>query len=393
MRKKILILLFLFYLLFNSKAVYAQDNGQSAQNSATLEAVIEKILIQKEVKVAGTKKQIYQKLELVVTKGSSPGQHLTVENGNIPISNEVVYKVGDQVVVTIPADPDGTGVLYISDYVRRTPVYVLFIIFIVLSVLIGRERGLTALFGMGISFLVIFRFILPQILAGWDPIMVVIFASLVIVPITFYISHGLNRKTTAAIIGTLVSISITGILAGAFVQSAKLTGTASEEASYLALVNRNAINFQGLLFASILIAVLGILNDVTISQSAIVAQLKQVSQTFSFQQLYFRAMSVGKDHIASMINTLILVYVGGALPLLLLFVNTSRSFWNVINYEIVAEEIVKTLVVSSGLILAVPITTLIACIFVTKDDNDLYLPHIQIRKTTNNARPNVPTER
>ena len=165
--------------------------------------------------------------------------------------------------------------------------------------------------------------------------------------------------------GTLIALIITGILSSVFVEAARLTGFASEEAGFLR-VARQMINIKGLLLAGIIIGVLGILDDITISQSAIVFQLKEANKKLKFNELYKRAMNVGQDHISSMVNTLVLVYAGASLPLLLLFIDNPQPFFEVINYEIIADEIVRTLVGSIGLILAVPITTLIAALVSNK---------------------------
>jgi uncharacterized membrane protein len=213
---------------------------------------------------------------------------------------------------------------------------------------------------MGISFLVIFIFILPKISAGANPVGIAILGALMIIPPTFFLSHGLNKKTLVAMGGTLIALIITGILANIFVEAAKLTGFASEEAGFLQVAKGGAINMKGLLLAGIIIGLLGVLDDVTVSQAAIVFQLKEANDRLKFNQLYQRAMRVGQDHIASMINTLILVYAGASLPLLLLFLDNPHPFSEVVNYEIIADEVVRTLVGSIGLILAVPLTTLIA---------------------------------
>jgi len=160
---------------------------------------------------------------------------------------------------------------------------------------------------------------------------------------------------------------ITGVLAGFFVESAKLTGFASEEAGFLQIARGGTINIKGLLLAGIIISTLGVLDDVTVSQSSIVNQLKETDKNLSFEKLYQRAMKVGQDHISSMVNTLVLVYTGAALPLFLLFIDNPHPFLEVINYEIVADEIVRTLVGSIGLILAVPITTFIAAMTLEKE--------------------------
>jgi uncharacterized membrane protein len=331
----------------------------------TLEAMVISILEEKEIEAMG-KRQLYQKLECLVSKGSLKAKKIIIENGKIPEVNLRRYQTGDSLVVAYSKNIDGKDVFYIIDYVRRNSLLWMFFIFIILTVVVAQWRGLSSLLGMGISFLVIFRFILPKISTGSDPIQITIMGSLLIIPLTFYLSHGFNKKTTVAVMGTIAALIITGILAGIFVEAAKLSGFASEEAGFLQVAKQGAVNIKGLLLAGIIIGVLGVLDDVTISQAAIVFQLKQANAKIKPGELYKRAMDVGKDHIASMVNTLVLVYTGAALPLLLLFIDNPRPFSEVINYEIIADEVVRTLVGSIGLVLAVPITTFIASLVVRK---------------------------
>jgi len=329
------------------------------QKSLTLEGKIVSIKEEKEIKVMG-KKQFYQKLELQITKGSLKNKIVTIESGNIPLANIQKYYRNDKVTINYSKDNNGKEAFYIKDYIRRTPLLVLFIIFIVLTIFIAKIRGLMSLLGMIFSFLMIFFSILPNILNGANPILAVILASLFIVPVTFYLSHGFNKKTTVAIFGTCISLVATGLLATVFIELTKLTGFTSEEAGFLQVFNQRSINMKGILLAGIIIGALGVLDDITISQAAVVFQLKETNRRLTQKELYNQAMNVGQDHISSMVNTLVLVYAGAALPLFLLFVHNPHSFSEVINYEMIAEEIVRTLVGSIGLILAVPITTYFA---------------------------------
>jgi len=376
--KKYLIAILLFCLsvfssLFFSPTVLAQNEVEQGEielnqqlptadyQEETLEGRVTQILEEKQVIPIGTEEpQLYQKLEILITKGSLKDEKITIENGNLPMSNLQKYKVGDELVINYGKDFEGNDTFYITDYVRRSALLWLFVIFVIIAVAIGRWQGMTSLFGMGISFLVIFKFILPKISAGSDPVQVAILGSLVIIPATFLLSHGVNKKTGIAIMGTLISLVVTGVLANAFVEASRLTGFASEEAGFLQAYKPGLINIKGLLLAGIIIGVLGVLDDITISQSAIVQQLKAANPKLKAGELYKKAMAVGKDHIASMVNTLVLVYTGAALPLLLLFIDNPHPFSEIINYEIIADEVVRTLVGSIGLILAVPITTFIA---------------------------------
>ncbi len=364
-KKLIIAILFLITAFFVlSEPIFAQANTTgNVFKEENLEGKAIKILEEKQITPIGTNKsQLYQKLEVLITKGSLKDKKVIIESGNLPISNLQKYYTGDKFVIAYTKNSEGKDVFYITDYVRHNALLWLFLIFVVMAVAIGRWRGLTSLIGMAISFLVIFWFIIPKILSGGNPVEMAILGSLIIIPATFLLSHGINKKTLIAIVGTLIALVITGILASVFVNATRLTGFASEEAGFLQTYKPGLIDIKGLILAGIIIGVLGVLDDITISQSAIVQQLKLANPNLKDIELYKKAMTVGKDHIASMVNTLVLVYTGAALPLLIIFVDNPHPFTEIINYEIIADEIVRTLVGSIGLILAVPITTFIAVI-------------------------------
>ncbi len=185
-------------------------------------------------------------------------------------------------------------------------------------------------------------------------------ASLIFIPVNFLVTHGVSKKTIVAFFSTLIVFSLVGVFSYLAIEIFRLTGFSSEEASFLSFYQPN-VDMKGILLAGIMIGALGVLDDITVSQASIVFQLKEVDKNLSQKELFFRAMNVGRDHIASMINTLFLVYAGASLPLLMLFVNNPHPVSEIINYEIIAEEIVRTLIGSIGLILAVSITTYLGC--------------------------------
>lgn len=365
---KRIITFFVFFLLVWGniiKTTWAADPAE-----ITYKATIVKIAEQKDIQVEGNK-QLYQKLEVRIDEGDKNGQSVIIENGNLPLANIVMYKVGDRVTVNIEKDLQGNDVYNINDFIRTDSLTLLAIIFILLILMVAKLRGLSAMMSMVITFLIIFYYILPQIIAGVNPIFVAIVGSMMIIPVTFYMSHGFNKKTTVAIVGTVIAMIITGILASVFIEIGKLTGLSSEEAGFLATIKQGQLNMKGVLLAGIVIGATGVLDDITVAQAATVAQLKQASEKMKVSQLYTAAMNVGQDHIASMINTLILVYAGAALPLMLIFVNNPHPFAEIVNYEFIAEEIIRTLVGSIGLVAAVPITTLIAAIVFGKKNNSV----------------------
>jgi uncharacterized membrane protein len=186
------------------------------------------------------------------------------------------------------------------------------------------------------------------------------------IPSTFYLSHGFNQKTTAAIIGTTISLFLAVGLSIIFIKLAHLSGTTSEESGFLLSLKPGFFNFKSILLSGIIIGVLGVIDDITISQSSVVAQLKIADP--KNKKIFFQAMAIGKDHISSMINTLVLVYAGASLPLLLLFIDNQLPLGQLISFEPIAEEIIRTLIGSIVLIVAVPITTFIATVLI-KDEN------------------------
>ncbi len=258
--KKLLLILPLVLLFLVPNPTYSQ--GPPPPKEETVEAIIIDTKNQEIIDSHG-REQLNQTLQLVVTEGTIKGKNITVEIGDIPLVNVPKHKPGDKVIVTATKDFNGQDRYFIQDYIRRDSLYILFFFFLVVAIVIGLKRGVLALVGMAFSFLIIFAFILPQIAQGEDPILIAIIASIVIVPVTFYLSHGFNRKTTSAIIGTFIALVLTGILANVFVEAARLTGFASEEAGFLQNETQGMVNIKGLLLAGIIVSVLGILDDIT----------------------------------------------------------------------------------------------------------------------------------
>jgi uncharacterized membrane protein len=302
----------------------------------------------------------YQQLELSTADGT-----MTILNAQQPFARWTPYRAGQQVVLT--QQPDASWL--ITDFVRRPALTQLGVLFTLLVVLIGRWWGVRSLVSLAISFAIIFGLILPLIIQGFNPLLVTLAGALLIIPGTFYLSHGWHPKTHAAVIGTLIALTISGLLAVSFVNSAHLTGFADESAGFLSVETQDAIDIRGLLLAGIIISLLGTLDDITVSQASFVQQLKEANPKISFRELFVRGMRVGQDHISSLVNTLILVYTGASFPLLLLFLDAQMPVAQLLNLEMIADEVVRTLVGSIGVVLAAPITTLIAATFFSKAKN------------------------
>lgn len=361
--KKILIGLISLSLFFfvGEGMVWAQAENE------TVEAEVKEVLEEERAESYEGEEGWEQWLRLEVIEEEGAGEEIFVKSGVVGLVNQPKYERGDEVVL-MKNEVAGDERYMIVDYVRREALYWLFGLFVVVAVVVGRKWGLLSILGMGFSFLVIFKLLIPLIMQGWSPVLVSILTSALIIPVTFYLSHGINKKTSVAVVSTLIALVITGLLVVVFTEAAKLTGFASEEAGFVQVQMGGEINIKGLLLAGMIIGTLGILDDVTVNQAAIVEKLKEANKKMGFGELYKKAMSVGQDHISSMVNTLVLVYTGASLPLLLLFVDSSRGFREVLNSEIVADEIVRTLVGSVGLMLAVPITTFLAARWMKKID-------------------------
>lgn len=308
--------------------------------------------------IAGFKENNENYQTLVVK--DKQGNEYIVENGNEFVEVRNKFKLSEEIVVSKAQDINGENIYLATDYSRTDGLTFLFILFLLLVVFIGRLRGFMAVVGMGFSFLIIFKLILPMLLAGNNAVFTAILGSIIIIPVTFILAHGVNRKTFIAIISTVTTLIVTGILSIFFVRITYLTGFAAEESSFLLNIVGETLNFRGILLAGVIISTLGVLDDITISQASIVEELKSANKKLKDFEIFTKAMNVGKDHIASLVNTLVLVYTGASLPLLLLFTNSNLSFSQAINYEIIAEELVRMLIGSIGLVMAVPIATAFA---------------------------------
>lgn len=265
---------------------------------------------------------------------------------------------GDLVLLSVSETPEGTR-YFISDHVRRFPLWVLTLAFVGVVLAVGRWHGLASLVGLAASFLVIVRFIVPAILSGADPLVIAISGSLVIMTTTLFVAHGVGWKTVVALAGTAASLLLTALLAGFAIGFARLTGIATDEAATLQILS-GEIDARGLLLGGIIIGALGVLDDVTMAQASSVFELRRANPLLSAAELYRRGMRVGRDHIASTVNTLVLAYAGASLPLLIILASGSEPLGTLINRDIIATEVVRTLVGSIGIVAAVPITTFLA---------------------------------
>lgn len=273
---------------------------------------------------------------------------------------------GEKVVVAYEPSAPKDLQYSVSDVNRRFPMALLAGIFALAVVAVGRMRGVMALVALAVSFMVLTFFILPAVLQGSNPLIVAVVGASAIMLIALYMCHGLSARTSVAVLGTLISLVLIGILGSLFIGWAALTGNTDDNTGLIHGLYPS-IDMSGLLLAGVIIGSLGVLDDVTVTQTSAVWELHEANPTMGWRGLYRAGIRIGRDHIASVVNTLVLAYAGAALPLLLLFSIAQSSVGAVANSELVAEEIVRTLVGSIGLVASVPVTTLLAALMVSAD--------------------------
>jgi uncharacterized membrane protein len=306
--------------------------------------------------------QPYQKLLIRIESGSEKGKTMRIDQGLLfTVRDSQLVNSGDDVILTKTITPDNSSIYVITDKYRIPPVIIIAIIFVLLVVSFAGLKGITSLLGMILSVIILLQYIVPEILAGKDPITVTLIGSFGIALVSLYLAHGFNKRISIAVVSTLISLSISVLLAQLFVFFAHLTGSANEEA-YMLQTGVAMINLRGLLLGGIIIGALGVLDDITTGQAAAIDEIHKTNPNLTFKELYTKGISIGKEHIASLVNTLVLAYAGASLPIFLLFVllKEQQPLWVTLNSEFVIEEFTRTLVGSTTLIIAVPLTTCIA---------------------------------
>jgi uncharacterized membrane protein len=345
------------------------DVSMSAMGSETMRARVTEIIEEGQIDLGGTI-QRYQIARVEILEGDYRGIVMEMDYGRRQVLSSSIYlEVGDNVLVTIGARPDGVLTVYFADFVRVNYLLWLTAIFALAILLISRWKGLRSLISMALSLTIIIGYIIPHILAGEDPLRVSISGSVILLAVTLYLTYGWNLKTHAAVLSMIIVLLITGVLAGTFVVVTRLTGSGDENALFLLQMLNTQINLRGLLLGGMIIGALGVLDDLVTTQASAVFELHHANPSLGFPQLFRSAMRIGQDHVAATVNTLVLAYAGASLPMLLMFSLGRGDYGTLVNFEFVAEEIVRTLVGSLGLVAAVPLTTAIAILFALRAES------------------------
>lgn len=305
--------------------------------------------------VPGTEvENAYQQLRVHVLDGEQKGERIDFENDFIEL------KEGDRFFLNYLTTAEGKTLYSVRDPDRRLAVLGFVALFALVVLVFGRLQGLRSLLSLTASFLLILFGLLPQLLAGASPVPTSIGYAMLILALAMGLTHGINRTSISAFLGTLGGIISTGILAYLAVDLAALSGFVSDETVYLNLSTNGALNISGLLLGAMVIGVLGLLDDIAITQASAVGEIMRADPTLSQREVFSRALRIGKEHVGALVNTLALAYAGASLPLLLLFSLSDAPFSMLINREIIAAEILRTAIGGIGLVLTVPLSTAFA---------------------------------
>ncbi|PIT87762.1 MAG: hypothetical protein COU31_01145 [Candidatus Magasanikbacteria bacterium CG10_big_fil_rev_8_21_14_0_10_40_10] len=367
MFKKI-TLVFLSLMVFLPVFVFAQSEANVRPTiDQVFKAKVIKIIKEKTIERSDGSKALQQDLLLRGLEKEWKDKEFAHKGvSDLDVASANTYKVDDKVMVSEVKNSDGNTYYYITDLVRSGYLFWLAFLFSVIIIIIGKKKGIKSLVSLVISFFIIIKFIVPKIMSGSSPLLVGIFGALIILAIIIYLTEGWNKKSHIAVVSVFFSLIATFILSWIFTNLTRLTGLAQEEATFLLGANNGSINFRGLLLAGILIGAVGVLDDVIVGQVESVRQLRQANPHLTNRQIFKSAYEVGNTHLGAIVNTLFLTYAGASLPLLLLFSmypTGAISFVQVINHEMIATEIVRTLVGSIGVALSMPISTFLATIW------------------------------
>jgi uncharacterized membrane protein len=340
-------------LLVTPTFLFAQQVHSELEEQAR--AVVLEVLDEQEEEIIGTDAmRTIQEVRIRFTSGEREGEFDTM------INEVVTLAPGDNIVVNRVVEINGVETIVYSDFERRPLLIGVAILFVVLLVVLSRWQGIRALVSLIASIGAILFVLVPALLAGYDPALTSVAVAAVILALVLFGTHGFRPSTTIAYIGVFGAVVVTGILALVSVNAMRLTGFSAEASVYLNFATNGQLDLAALLLGGIIIGMLGVLDDVSITQVSVVQELKAANPAFNFADLYKRAIKVGRDHIGSLVNTLALAYTGVSLPIILLYAQTGENYWLALNQEIIAAELVRIIVGSIGLILAAPFTTALA---------------------------------
>ncbi|MDB5238751.1 MAG: hypothetical protein JWO00_86 [Candidatus Parcubacteria bacterium] len=340
----------------------AQAQSLTLDQVTTSKAQVIEVLKQETKAIPGLyATSTYQTIKVLILEGTEKGQTELIDNDYLILSKGDVFYLRHTVNKL-----EGINTYSVADPYRLPTVYFFIGLFIVCVLIFGGKQGMRGLIALALSLASILYILLPSIINGYSPALVSIGVAALIIILGSYITHGFNRVTSSAVFGMIATVIVSGLLAYAAIHFGRLSGFATEEAIYLNMDTHGSINFAGLLLGGIIISLLGVLYDAAIGQAVSVDELHHVAPHLPRLAIFKSALRIGREHIGALVNILAIAYVGASLPLLLLFYQSSGNASLIVNQEIFSTEIIRAMVGSIGLVLAVPITTLIAVTFLIK---------------------------
>ncbi len=365
--KKIIFMIFIMLYTFSPMVYAASDSASSyspENHFVTEKAKVVNIIsdVSKEEYDTQGFQDLKQVVEIQILSGEYKGQNVTVEND---LSNHAYYDIflekGDRITIAVEEAVSDYEMpnIYISGFERDRYELYITIIFIFLLIFIGGIKGIKAVFSLGLSISIILFLILPMILKGYSPILSSVFAAVIITTLTLFIIAGINIKSVSAIIGTAFGVIVAGILAYITGSLSNLTGLASHEANMLMYIPQDiSFDYRGILFAGIIIGTLGAVMDIAMSIASSMHEIREIEPNISTKNLITAGINIGRDVMGTMTNTLILAYTGTSIPLMLIFIAYDYPLIEILNMDLIATEIIRSIAGSIGLVLAIPFTAM-----------------------------------
>lgn len=353
MTKYLVLVVGFLSLCASNNETFAQEVHQDLQE--TVKAKVLEVVEQSDRLIMGTDATTtVQTLRIELLEGEKAGEVVALDN------DIMVLFVGDTIFVNRLVAIDETEYFTFKDMERRPQLFWMVALMVGLVLLFAGWQGMRALVSLGLSIAAIVFLLVPALLAGYEPALASLLIAGVILGVSLFLTHGIKPRVFIAFVGTFSAVGVTCLVAWLSVDWLRLTGFGSDASVYLNFSTGGTLDIAGLLLGSIIIGLLGVLDDVSITQASVVQELRGANPALSSFELYKRAIKVGRDHVGSLVNTLALAYLGTALPLIMFYARANANFWQSINQEIIASEILRIIIGSIGLILAVPFTTAVA---------------------------------
>ncbi len=362
---KTLALVFSFFVFFTGSAL-AQT--QTPQKQEFFKARVIAVVGQG-TKIQEGNKIYYQKLKVKIEQGPKQGKEIIIDNeSQSMLSQSIHLSKGSEIIVSQNFNQSGKITYAFYDFYRINFLIIFLALFFILIVLVGGFKGLGSISGMIISLAIILIYIVPSVLKGAAPLTTAIIGSTLIIIVTTFLAHGFHKRSVIALVSTLISIVLAGFFATLAIHFGSITGLGNEDFANLQIGPTSNINIQGLFLGALIIGTLGALNDITTTQAATIEEFAKMNPKVKAEELFDKGLKVGREHIASLINTLVLAYAGSAFAIFIFFVLNPLKvpYWVILNNEIISDEVVRIIAGSIGLLLSVPIVTFLASLFYGK---------------------------